>query len=277
MDILDAQRLTETQKAFFRENGYVGPFSLNDISSRHLVKNLKKQDLLTQKKDAHLFSSSIYSLATQPQVLNFVCDLLGQDLLLWLGQIFRRKSGDQGLPWHVDQINAEVEGVHVSIAITDMTLRNGCLNVIPKTHQYQVTNEEMRERMENGEIDRWDAGSMAALADRLHPENAPHQVVSMEMNSGQYFFTRGGLWHNVVPNQTNEMRLVVIARFMKTNVERKDLCSILVRGSDIYKVNKLHPSPAKWFQDNWLLNYYLNKLSQTSRIILSSLSHSKIN
>lgn len=112
MDVLHAERLTERQKAFSRENRYVGPFSLSNISSieklRHSVKNLKKEDLLREKRNAHLFSSSIYSLATQTQILRCVSALLlDDDILLWLRQLFRGKSEDQRLSWHVDQINAD--------------------------------------------------------------------------------------------------------------------------------------------------------------------------
>ncbi len=264
-----------SKSSFFEKQGYVGPFNLGRRDSVFAVYNAsspvpkvsrpRKQRYLLLKKAlvesiksarrpgserptvAHdqIRTKPVYDLATESQILDDVSDLLGDDILLWKSTAIRREPGTQGQAWHVDLINERVRGVHVSVAVTDMTLRNGCLQLIPGTHRYQV---DLRAIAEAGECDLSDALSMVALADRLHPENAPHKVLAMEMLAGQYFFTRGGLWHGVGSNFDDHSRIALVARFARTDVEVKNfreeyVPSILVRGEDSHRLNFLKDAP----------------------------------
>jgi ectoine hydroxylase-related dioxygenase (phytanoyl-CoA dioxygenase family) len=163
-------------------------------------------------RKAHVESELAYKASTDPEILIRVEQLLGHELILWMSQVICRWPGHGGVDWHVDQINANVEGVHVSIALSDMNIKNGCLQVIPGTHKYDV---DLNALAKNGDCDLSDAHSMARLADKIAPENAPHKLVSMELKAGEFFFTRGGLWHGVVTNHSLGTRMAMITRFMK--------------------------------------------------------------
>ncbi|CRI64640.1 Phytanoyl-CoA dioxygenase [Thiocapsa sp. KS1] len=189
-----------------------------------------------------------YDLATDPQILDEVADLLGPNILLWKGTVIHREPGSTGQNWHIDLINARVKGVHVSVAITDMTLQNGCLQVIPGTHKYHA---DLVALAKAGECDLNNSDSMKALADRLHPENAPHKVIAMELKAGQYFFTRGGIWHGVGANTVDQTRSAFVGRYARPDVEVKNfreefVPSILVRGKDPYQLNVMKKVPMNW-------------------------------
>ncbi|MEO0759416.1 MAG: phytanoyl-CoA dioxygenase family protein [Cyanobacteria bacterium J06648_16] len=199
---------------------------------------------------------------------------LGPDALLWIGQVVNRKAGGRGQPWHIDQINWEVSGVHASIAITDMNLSNGCLQVIPKTHHYQLSQSDLEAHAKAANADLWDGQAMVKLADQLHPENAPHQLVSLEVKAGQCFFTRGGLWHGVTKSIASQPRIALVTRYMRPDIagqgtDGRPLSCIQVLGVDEYHKNRLSQPPRSWFRNNLLLNYRLNKLLSKASSSLS--------
>ena len=249
--------LNDNQKKFFADNGYVGPFSLPDRSSLVELKltiegsSSKAQVLFMPPRNSHIISKPVFKLATELSILDGVSSFLGPDLLLWIAEVAHKKPGDGLTPWHIDNTNYAVGGVHVSVAITDVNINNGCLVVIPGTHKYK---DDLREYVNKEEWDLGSSESMVKLADRLHPENAPHQIVPVELKAGQYFFTKGGLWHCALGNQTDKLRLALVARYMRPDVSSKEvidldysLSCVLVRGEDNYKLNTLHKPPLNKF------------------------------
>lgn len=262
---------TVNQLEFFQENGYAGPFSLPSSSlttenlllamesSQKLFKGVidKGLDRLVFYRKHHIFYHHVFALVTEDCILEDVANILGPNLLLWIAEMRPRHPNNKGQAWHIDQANYQVGGVHVSIAINEMNQQNGCLQVIPKTHQYHISSQELAERSRKGECNLNNAESMALLADKLHPENAPHQVVSAEMKGGQYFFTKGGLWHGVPPNSSQGTRFSCLARYMTPDVP-SHLPSILVKGVDDYNLNTLYKPPSKVLANNLLFNSLIN-------------------
>jgi len=260
-DTSTASPLSIDDKIFFIENGYSRAFALSDRAALNKLKQaieqqqwLKLRNQLLHKtsdndffpaKTAYLSSQLVCDLATESAILEGVADLLGPDLLLWVGETITRAPFNSGQQWHIDATNAFVGGIHASIAITDMNMKNGCLRVIPKTHTYGVDPWHLAKK---GECDLSDDASLLRLADRLHPENAPHSVEPVEVSSGEVFLTKGGLWHSVGPNHTLKTRMAMVARYAQPQVKvtyplgRKIPC-ILVRGEDRYGLNQLYPRP----------------------------------
>ncbi len=266
--------MDKEQQSFFDENGYLGPIPMGDIP--HLsdlkhsleqsskVSGTKVENLLVER-DAHIKFRLVYDIATLPCIKDSISELLGDNLLLWIGHVICRPPGDKGQSWHVDQTNKNVAGVHVSVAVTDMNLSNGCMHVIPKTHKYaEISNSYFGEQQRLGNIDLRDGDSMLRFADHLHPENAPHQIVPIQLNSGQYCLTKGGLWHGVTPHKSDQTRIVLIARYMSPQKKitshegRNPLNCIIVKGKDTYSKNVLSFPPLPLFKKYLFLNYSLN-------------------
>lgn len=262
---------------FFKENGYTQPVYLADPSKVKTLSNAINRFAQRRKslkfsilsppygdRKAHVFSKLVLELATDTVILDALSSCLGEDILIWLGQVITRKPKSKGQAWHIDQINWEVDGVHASIAITDMTLDNGCLQVIPKTHLYDLSQTEFEAKAKLANASLWDGPAMVALADQLHPENAPHQLVSLEVKAGQTFLTKGGIWHGVTRSTSDQPRSALVARYMRPDVAGKEagqpLPCVLISGTDTERKNTLFHSPQPWFKRHVLLNYRLNKL-----------------
>lgn len=252
--------------AFFEKEGFVGPFTLGHTPSLVALHNgmsqaigesqtQERETLLTEipnpvmdRRIAHTTSKLVYDLSTESQILDDVSDFLGANLLFWMAETIVREPGHDGhivkstgQIWHVDVINGWLKGVHTSIAVTDMTIKTGCLLVIPGTHKYDADLPALEKA---GECDLTDAESLLKLADRMHPENAPHQIKAIEMKAGEYCFTRGGIWHGVSQNNDSKTRFGLVARFARPDLKIRNFSgdpipSILVRGEDRYQLNNL--------------------------------------
>ena len=77
--------------------------------------------------------------ACHPDILDAVEQVIGPDLILWGSQVFSKPAGDGlAIPWHQDGQYWPVRPlrtVTVWIAIDPVTVENGCMRVIPGTHQ----------------------------------------------------------------------------------------------------------------------------------------------
>ncbi|NEO16133.1 MULTISPECIES: phytanoyl-CoA dioxygenase family protein [unclassified Moorena] len=262
----------EQKVAFFEKEGFVGPFTLGHTPSLLALRDGMSQAIgesqdqdqepssppsqsnanVMDRRIAHTTSRLVYDLATEPRILDDVADFMGPNLLFWMAETISREPGHDGhivettgQIWHIDIINGWIKGVHVSIAVTEMTMKTGCLLVIPGTHKYDADLTALEQA---GECDLTDADSMLRLADRMHPENAPHKIEAIEMKAGQYCFTRGGIWHGVSRNNDSRTRFGLVARFARPDIEVRGFAGnpipcIVVRGEDSHQLNLLTDPP----------------------------------
>src|SRR5438105_15286882 len=78
-------------------------------------------------------------LIRHPRVLGPVVDLLGRDLLVWKSVFFvKEPQTAQFVDWHQDSAywGFDTEDVVTAwIALTESTIENGCLRVVPGSHR----------------------------------------------------------------------------------------------------------------------------------------------
>lgn len=80
-----------------------------------------------------------HEFATRPAVVSFVRDLIGTGRVSsFLSQFIFKNAGAWGQPWHQDSFYFPFEParpvVGVWLAVTEATLENGCLHVLPGSH-----------------------------------------------------------------------------------------------------------------------------------------------
>jgi Phytanoyl-CoA dioxygenase (PhyH) len=90
-------------------------------------------------KFLHLFFPWAYELAVHPTVLDAVESLLGPDLLIHSSSAFYKEpEGEEFVSWHQDGYYyrlSEPKLVTAWIALTDSSVENGCMRVIPGSHK----------------------------------------------------------------------------------------------------------------------------------------------
>lgn len=81
------------------------------------------------------------SFALDAVVVDLVADLLGPDVDCFLSQFIFKTPGAYGQPWHQDALYFPFEPdrqLGVWLAVTEATLDNGCLHVLPGSHREAV-------------------------------------------------------------------------------------------------------------------------------------------
>jgi non-haem Fe2+, alpha-ketoglutarate-dependent halogenase len=251
--------LTNDELKLFENQGYVGPFdlpqkALDDFGDLETITEVLNGELPQDaRRNQHVCSRSLDQLATHPAILERLKSILGEDIVLWVAHVLSRPPNDPGQIWHSDTINQFLRGVHVSIAITDMTKANGCMKLVKGSHLYRAS---LSAAIEFGLIDGKNDQMLLEYADKLAPWHAPHSIEHIELGKGQFFFTWGGLWHGIGPNFTSANRLACVARFARTDVTCKNygfkdynivegpkLPCILVSGIDKFGFNKMYELP----------------------------------
>lgn len=147
-------------------------------------------------------------LARNPQILDMVEQLIGPDIVLWGCQAFCKPPGDgMEVPWHQDGHYWPIKPLAtctVWIAIDDSVTENGCLRVIPRSHQEQRLHAHLKE-------DRTDVVLNQRVRDDYFDRSA---AVDIELNAGQMSLHDVYLIHGSNPNRSTRRRAGLAIRYM---------------------------------------------------------------
>ncbi len=278
----------------FREQGFAGPFDLYDQDEiRTFYSELRSQVFdrtnaayeldhtsLLAGYDRHLDIEFFSKHIKQNEIVDRVSSILGPDLICWRSEMFPKYPGDEGTDWHqadnfghaseAPQVvwpqNASFGGaITVWTAVTDCDIENGCLRVIPGTHE-EMFYDESKDMTFNPEI----VNKLDKNGEKLgffgydyrnlqkDPSWVPDEskAVPLKMKAGQFVIFWSTLMHASFPNTSKDrLRLGFTARYVPTSVkiypnltEIEEYGStikldkygtVLVRGKDEFEYNKL--------------------------------------
>lgn len=106
------------------------------------------EDLVSKVFNCHA-EGLARELAEEPQIAGVVSDLLGPDIDCFQSQFIFKNPGVIGQPWHQDSYYFKFDKqpqVGVWVALSRATLENGCLWVVPGSHQSQQIFEHVPDR-----------------------------------------------------------------------------------------------------------------------------------
>jgi hypothetical protein len=163
-------------------------------------------------------SRAFFDLATDKEIVELVADAIGDDIILWGCQVFCKPGGD-GLetPWHQDGQYWPIRPLAtctVWVALDPSTKANGCLRVIPRSHEAKSLYSHMRE-------DRTDVVLTQRIDD---PGFDEAQAVDIELEPGQMSLHDVYMIHGANVNRSPQRRAGVAIRFMPaTSVFERNL------------------------------------------------------
>ncbi len=170
-----------------------------------------------------------FPLVRRPAILDTIACLIGPDLLCRSASVFLKEPGDPAyVAWHQDAAywNLEPEDVVTAwISISDSTLANGALEVIPGSHRDELllhgpSNDPANQLQHGQKI-------LAALD--------PARVVPLLLPAGTMSVHHVRIAHSSQPNRSTERRIGFAIRYVAAHVRklgpRRD-SAILVRGAD---------------------------------------------
>jgi ectoine hydroxylase-related dioxygenase (phytanoyl-CoA dioxygenase family) len=216
--------LTITQaKSMFEADGYAAPLAAIDADEAQYcvgrIENLERQlgcRISNQlRRKGHLLLTCLYDLVKRPAIVDAIEAVLGPDILCWGASLFIREPGSADhVPWHQDQATFGLSpplGVSAWIALTDVSVANGAVHVVPGSHreayEHQVTNG-----CDNSLLRRDEIVSETAFGD---------SAVPLELAPGTMALHDVRVVHGSPRNSTNQRRIGFAIRYISPYVKHR--------------------------------------------------------
>jgi len=163
-------------------------------------------------------SARFLALAREPEIVDLVSDVIGDDVILWGCHVFCKPAGEgYETPWHQDGHYWPIRPLAnctVWVALEPSTRENGCLRVIPRSHRDHVLHEHLHE-------DRTDLTLNQRMAAGSFDEGA---ALDLELQPGQMSMHDVYMIHGAAANTSAQRRTGVALRYMpSTSVFERDL------------------------------------------------------
>jgi ectoine hydroxylase-related dioxygenase (phytanoyl-CoA dioxygenase family) len=208
--------LTETQVKKYNDDGYVIPDYrlpadvLEQIRADHdrlLRKHPQFRDYCPQLLAWEL---SFLNYARDPNILDMVEQLIGENFALWNSSFFAKPALDGNkTPWHQDGEYWPIRPVAtctVWIAIDDATRDNGCLKFMPGSHK----RRELRKHHMN------EAAGLTLNQELGAEEYDEDRAFHLELEAGQMSLHDVFLVHGSEANASPHSRRGMTLRYMPT-------------------------------------------------------------
>jgi quercetin dioxygenase-like cupin family protein len=192
------------------DQGYLGPVRvLSAAQCRGFmvrVNGTSRHPPLDWSKGHGASSRVFYELASHPTIVAIVTALLGDDVMLWGASIESRRAGEVH-PWHTDIESAASHGTALSVWIgLQHTSRDSSLTLVPYSHRFGATVQEVRDRHGKRRADTT-AADIAGWAQNLSPRAS---VLQPDMADGEALFFDGRLWHGSSNGSGRTRRAVLL-------------------------------------------------------------------
>lgn len=247
--VKDSPVTAEQEKAFFDENGYIGPFTIYEPEAAEEMWKKIRIQLLDKKKavygnnkmnyDRHLDIKLLSDIISHPDIVRRVQNILGPNILCWRTEWFPKYPGDEATAWHQAESFVAFEGdsklvptephsgsweLTVWFTFTDVTRETGCLKVIPKTHRTWFFDEKKNIPYEPSNMKGTGSGFYGYDFEKLKidPDWEPDEskALHFEMRAGQVFMFTSRLLHGSEPNTTKDrLRMGLAIRYVPTDVK----------------------------------------------------------
>ena len=231
-------KLSREQIHQYNEQGFV--FPLDVFSADEALANRRYFDHLMEESAQagwnsysingwHQHCAGIHDLVTEPRMLDYVQDLLGEDLVCWGTHYFCKMPGDgKRVSWHQDASYWPLtpsQTVTVWLAIDDADLENGAMQVIPGSHLHgQIVFEPSAAEESN------------VLNQTVHgAEKYGGAPVAFAMKAGQISLHSDLLLHGSEANLSQRRRCGLTMRFVPPRVRALtgwNGRSVICRGRD---------------------------------------------
>jgi non-heme Fe2+,alpha-ketoglutarate-dependent halogenase len=218
--------LSMMQREQYATEGFLCPIRVLSTSDAHrfrvscdeLERNMGGKPRTIQVRQMHLHFPWAWELATHPQILDAVEDILGPDLIIWATELFSKHAYDSKLSigWHRDRPYmgfAQDEVVTAWVSLGRSIRANGCMCVLPRSLDH--------------------LGGEVCTPGVEMPQD---DIRAVELEPGEMSLHDPEILHGSWPNTSGEKRVGFVIRFVAPSA--KPLSgrpkAVLARGRDRY-------------------------------------------
>ncbi len=179
--------------------------------------------------ECHLNFRWAYDLVTHPVILDAVEDIIGPNILVHSASIFSKAAYDpRFVSWHQDGHYWHLSTpllVSAWIALSDSTIENGCMRVIPGTHKTRLDHAAVMHE-----------DNMLRSGNTVVPEVDESRAVNLVLKAGEMSLHHVNTLHGSKPNRSAGKRIGFAIRYMATEVSQvaDHYEVVLARGRDTY-------------------------------------------
>ncbi len=174
----------------------------------------------------HLLIPLLWDVVHDARILDPVSSLLGPDLYCIGTSIIDKPAQSDGyVAWHQDATFwglSEAEGATVWLALSEASLRSGCMQVLPGTHTRTFPHH-----------DTGDARNMLGAREAVRHEIDPGQARAMALRPGQMSLHHPLVLHGSGRNDSHDRRLGFAIRYIPAHIRQDGGTATLVRGRNL--------------------------------------------
>ncbi len=222
----------------YHERGYYAPVrALSTTEAAEARRQLEEHERAGGRLSGplrhkpHLLFTWLNDLIRHPGILDPVEDLIGPNILCWGTSFFIKQERDPSfVSWHQDSTYWGLEPPHIVtawVAISESTLENGAMRVIPDSH----SGEQMAHR------DTFASNNLLSRGQEIAVEVDASRAVDLVLRPGEMSLHHVRLIHGSEPNFSDRRRIGFAIRYLPTHVRQtvgeRDFAT-LVRGVDAY-------------------------------------------
>ena len=251
---MSSYRLTEKQKAFYQDQGYL--LDLPPIYSREqmvkmnaelpqLLALLKPGETAKDIREWHETSLYLYDIVMNPKIHDLVEGVLGRNFYIWASSFFIKEPFSKStVGWHQDAYYwpmTPYNTVTVWLAFDDVDAENGAMKLIPGSQKKGIIKHRKSEKTDSVLTLELESGSVSEA-----------DAIQFHLKAGEVSLHDDRAVHGSPANPSSRRRAGLTIRYSGTNV-KNDLSvnpnfkTYLCRGVDEFKLNPAGPIPTKRF------------------------------
>lgn len=242
--------LASEQVEQYNEKGYVFPV---DIFSQSEIESIRSyfDELLPKALEAgwnsyeltnwHKHCQGVWDIVADSRIIDVMEDMLGDTVILRHSHFFAKLPGDgMRVSWHQDASYWPLtpsKVVSAWLAIDDVDLGNGAMQVIPGSH--------LRAQVEFRDSTADEHNVLNQTVE--NPEEHGDPPVALELKAGQISLHSDWVLHGSEPNESNRRRCGLAMRYLSKDVRAYNGWndnSIICRGEEPTGHWANHPRPA---------------------------------
>lgn len=250
LGVEEPRHLSGEQVRQYNERGYVFPIDIFSASEIEAIRSYF-DDLLPQALAAgwnsyeltnwHKHCRGVWDIVTDSRIVDVMEDMLGETVILRHSHFFAKLPGDgMRVSWHQDASYWPLtpsKVVSAWLAIDDVDLGNGAMQVIPGSHlNAQVAFRDSAEEERN------------VLNQTVEqPEAFGDPPVALELRAGQISLHSDWVLHGSEPNESTRRRCGLAMRYLSKDVRAYNgwnAHSVICRGEEPTGHWADHPRPA---------------------------------
>jgi non-haem Fe2+, alpha-ketoglutarate-dependent halogenase len=241
---VDGQILTDQHLATYEELGFL--HSIPILSSAEVDHYRAEIDRtchaiggrVTRLNGLHLFFRWAWDLSTHTRLLDCLEQLAGPNILLTSTRFFY-KHGQTScyVGWHQDGITQKLEDGRapaIWLGLTEATVENGCLRVVPRSHHFGLLNHDSSPDLDplpgaKTSFQSWPQEELSGRIARVPSDyDPPFDVV---MRAGEMSIHHPVILHGSNPNLSPEPRIGLSASYTIPELYKSKRPVVCVRGS----------------------------------------------